>query len=163
MVGAGASRLKSAEPPLRNSSRGADEARACGGDCCCVDEGVGELLGGCGEGWRLGAVGRGSSSGIGILLKCTERLDGGVYAFRGGSSSLMRCSPAAGCESYTTYWCKSSESTPALTSAESDEMSDTVQGRRKGEGSHPVCASTASRVRRLAGLWGRQWVNQSEQ
>jgi len=79
----------------------------------------------------LSAVGRGCSSGIEILLRCTERLDGGVYAFRGESSSLMRCSPV-GCESYTTYWWRSSDRTLALTSGDSDERHVKVVGKQKG-------------------------------
>lgn len=59
--------------------------------------GVGDSFGGGiggGEGGRA-PWGCGRSSGIGILLRCTVRLDGGVYAF-GGSSSLMRCSLVEG-------------------------------------------------------------------
>jgi hypothetical protein len=90
---------------------------------------VGARLGGSGEGCCLSAVGRGCSSGIEILLRCTERLDGGVYAFSGESSSLMRCSPV-GCESYTTYWWSSSDRTIALTSDDSDERRRTRQSER---------------------------------
>jgi hypothetical protein len=118
--------------PLRRCicSRGVDVACACGSGC--RTDGVEKFPGGgggTGEGCCLDAVGRGFSSGIGILLRCTERLEGGVYAFRGGSSSLMRCSPA-GFESYTTYWCRSSDGTPALTSA--IQMSDTVRDSEEG-------------------------------
>ena len=76
---------------------------------------LGDSIGG-GEGGRGLACGR--SSGIGILLRCTVRLDGGVYVFPGGPSSLMRCSPTEGLLSYITYWCSSSDSFPSLTSAE---------------------------------------------
>jgi hypothetical protein len=90
--------------------------RACGGGCS--GEGVKGGGGSSKDGWPVdAAAGVGWSSGIGILLRCTVRLDGGVYVFRGGSSSLMRCSPA-GFESYTTYWCRFSDRVPALTSEE---------------------------------------------
>ena len=48
------------------------------------DDDAGKLLGdgiGGGEGGR--GLGCGRSSGIGILLRCTVRLDGGVYVFPG--------------------------------------------------------------------------------
>ena len=69
----------------------------CGGN---VDLGMGNAPGGArGGGGALGATGRGDNSGIGILLRCTVRLDGGVYVFfAGGPSSLIRCG-ARGCES----------------------------------------------------------------
>jgi hypothetical protein len=94
-----------------------------GGGCLGEDaEGVddeekflGDGIGG-GEGGR--GLGCGRSSGIGILLRCTVRLDGGVYVFPEGLSSLMRCSPMEGLLSYITYWCSSSDSFPELTSAE---------------------------------------------
>ena len=111
--------------PLRRWSRGVEVAYAC--ESGCGADGVEKLLGGgggCGEGCCLGAVGRRLSSGIGILFKCTERLDGGGYEFWGGSSSLVRCSPM-GFESYTTYWCRSSDSNPALTST--IQMRNTVR------------------------------------
>jgi hypothetical protein len=115
--------------PLRRCicSRGLGVARACGSGTFSGGGGGG----GTGEGrcCCLGAVGRGFSSGIGILLRCTERLEGGVYALRGGSSSLMRCSPV-GFDSYTTYWCRSSDSTPALTSA--IRMSEAVRDGEEG-------------------------------
>jgi len=74
---------------------------------------LGDSIGG--EGGRRFGCGR--SSGIGILLRCTVRLEGGVYVFPGGPSSLMRCSPTEGLLSCITYWCSSSDSFPALTSA----------------------------------------------
>jgi hypothetical protein len=48
-------------------------------------------------------LGIGRNSGIGILLRCTLRLDGGLYVFDGGPSSLMRRG-TVGWVSYTTYW-----------------------------------------------------------
>jgi len=54
------------------------------------------------DAWKLpddsfgGGEERGRSSGIGILLRCTVRLDGGVYAFGAGLSRLMRRSPTEG-------------------------------------------------------------------
>ena len=149
----------SGDRPLRGWSGGADVACASG----CRADGMVKLLGGgsgSGEGCCLGTVGRGLSSGIGILLKCTERLDGGVYEFRGGSSSLMRCSPV-GFDSYTTYWFRSSDSNPALTSA--IRMRNAVWDSKEGqEGSHRVCVSGVSHVRPLAALWVRLQVTQSE-
>jgi hypothetical protein len=58
------------------------------------------------------------------------RLDGGVYVFAGGPSSLMRCSPTEGLLSYITYWCSSSDSFPELTSAEI--IRDVRRGVRNG-------------------------------
>jgi hypothetical protein len=97
-------------------------ARGHGGGCLGEGEGGDDaetLLGDCtagGEGGRGLACGR--SSGIGILLRCTVRLDGGVYVFPEGPSSLMRCNPTEDLLSYITYWCSSSDSFPTLTSAE---------------------------------------------
>lgn len=104
-------------------SRGAELERTCGrgegGGCFGEGDDDAEILledsfGG-GVGGRV--LGCGRSSGIGILLKCTVRLDGGVYVCPGGPSSLMRCNPTVGLLSYITYWCRSSDSSPALTSA----------------------------------------------
>jgi hypothetical protein len=108
------------------SSRCTELVRTCGhagGGCLGEDDGVDDgaekLLGGSIEGGEEGrGLGCGRSSGIGILLRCTVRLDGGVYVLAGESSSLMRCSPTEGLLSYTTYWCSSSDSFPVLTSAE---------------------------------------------
>jgi hypothetical protein len=56
---------------------------------------IGAFFDGDPEDWRsFCGMGRGSSSGIGILLRCTVRLEGGLYAFDGGPSSLMRCDAA---------------------------------------------------------------------
>ena len=82
---------------------------------------LGDTIEGGEEGCRLGC---GRSSGIGILLRWTVRLDGGVYAF-GGSSSLIRCSPTEGLLSSITYWCSSSDSFPELTSAENNPGCET--------------------------------------
>jgi len=105
------------------TSWGAELARACGhGGGGCLGEGNDDAEKFLGDGTEGGEGGRGlacgRSSGIGILLRCTLRLDGGVYTFDGGSSSLMRCSPTEGLLSYITYWCSSSDSSPELTSAE---------------------------------------------
>lgn len=106
------------------ASRGAELERICGrgegGGCLgegdddaeiLLEDSSGEGMGGCG-------LVCGRSSGIGILLRCTVRLDGGVYVCPGGPSSLMRCNPTVGLLSYITYWCSSSDSSPVLTSAE---------------------------------------------
>jgi hypothetical protein len=66
------------------TSRGAElvRGRGCPGEGDEGDDDAETLLGdgiGGGEGGRGLACGR--SSGIGILLRCTVRLDGGVYAF----------------------------------------------------------------------------------
>ena len=54
----------------------------------------------------------GWSSGMGILLRWTLRLFGGVYFALAGfsSSKLIRRGPFALTVSYTTYWCSSSSS-----------------------------------------------------
>jgi hypothetical protein len=77
-----------------SASRGAELGRTCpcglggsgrGDDAeKLLDDSFGE---GEGPGW---------SSGIAILLRCTVRLDGGVYAFGAGLSRLMRRSPTEG-------------------------------------------------------------------
>jgi hypothetical protein len=107
-----------------DTSRGTEFARACDcglGGCGCGrgNEEEETFLGDFGGG--EGGPARGRSSGIGILLRCTVRLDGGVYAF-GGSSSLMRCSPPDVCASYITYWCSSSDRLPAVTSAKINKI-----------------------------------------
>jgi hypothetical protein len=105
------------------TSTGAELVRTCGhGGAGGLGEDVegtddAEKFLGEGEGGRGLGLGCGRSSGIGILLRCTVRLDGGVYAF-GGSSSLIRCSPMEGLLSSITYWCSSSDNFPELTSAE---------------------------------------------
>lgn len=191
------------------TSTGAELVRTCGhaGGACLSEEGDDEdedggndgaeafladadrSEGPGGEGGRglLGCCGL--SSGIGILLRCTVRLDGGVYAFAGGSSSLMRCRPTVGLLSCITYWCSSSDSSPELTSAEKKaekqkqsimirvcEASDEARGVWDGwdgwmdDGTlivsivdtHRVCAVGASRARLLAGPLVRPWVTRSE-
>lgn len=120
MVGTGMSRGAERERIWCNCGLGDGGRRSEDVD---ADANVEKLLGdsleggfGGGEGGRS-PWGCGRSSGIGILLRCTVRLDGGLYAF-GGSSSLMRCSLAEGWVSYITYWCSSSDKLPVATSAE---------------------------------------------
>ncbi|SRR5258708_7803394 len=117
------------------TSMGAELGRTCGG-CLGEDDGgdddVETLLSDSIRGGVGGRVlGCGRSSGIGILLKCTVRLGGGVYAFAEGPSSLMRCSPTEGLVSYITYWCSSSDSFSPLTSAEIIQMRG-ITGREVG-------------------------------
>lgn len=120
MVGTGMSRGAERERIWCNCGLGDGGRRSEDVD---TDANVEKLLGdsleggfGGGEGGRS-PWGCGRSSGIGILLRCTVRLDGGLYAF-GGSSNLMRCSLAEGWVSYITYWCSSSDKLPVATSAE---------------------------------------------
>ena len=152
------------------TSRGTELARACGhrGGGGCPGEGDDDaemLLGvgfGGGEGGRGLGLGCGRSSGIGILLRCTVMLDGGVYAFAGGSSSLMRCSPTEGLLSYITYCCKSSDSSPELTSGQGMNQIRDVMRSGGSMSTHHVCVSSASRAQLLAGPLVRRRVRQSE-
>lgn len=161
------------------TSWGAELERTCGdgGGGCLGEDGedegdeekfLGASIGG-GEGGR--GLGCGWSSGIGILLRCTVRLDGGAYLFAEGSSSLMRCSPTEGLLSCITYWCSSSDSFPELTSAEimRDVRREVGNGAKRSErrmgwswSTHHVYVSSASRAQLLARPLVRRRMRRSE-